>query len=186
MNNCGTKKLETKRLILRKFAFEDTEQVFLNWASDGKATEYFAFGPDKSVEETKVNIEGWINEYDKENKYIWCIQEKNSNQLIGTITADMPYKELQTCEVAYIIGSKWWNKGYATEALIEVIRYLLIEEGVYLVEAKHNSDNVASGKVLLKAGMRKETELRGRRINKMTGRRGNLAVYSIIRIEIND
>ena len=57
---------------------------------------------------------------------------------------------------------------------------------MYLIEAKHNSENVASGKVLLKAGMTKEATLRDRRINKVTGKRGNLVVYSIIKTEVNN
>lgn len=36
MNHQGTKKLETKRLILRKFTMEDAERMYNNWASEGK------------------------------------------------------------------------------------------------------------------------------------------------------
>jgi len=186
MNNYGTKKLETNRLILRKFMIEDVEQVYLNWASDENVTKYFGFEPDISIDETKKKIEYWIKEYEKDNTYIWAIQEKKSNELIGNITAEVAYKILETCEIGYSIGSKWWNSGYTTEALIEVIRYLLNEEDMYLIESKHNSENVASGKVLLKAGMKKEATLRNRRINKVTGNRENLIVYSIIKTEINN
>jgi len=186
MNNYGTKKLETDRLVLRKFVIEDSDQMYSNFASDENVTTYFAFEPDKSIDDTKEKITYWVKAYEKDNTYIWAIQDKKSNELIGNITAEIPYKTLQTCEVGYSIGSKWWNRGYTTEALIAVIRYLLLEEDMYLIEAKHNSENVASGKVLLKAGMTKEATLRDRRINKVTGKRGNLVVYSIIKTEVNN
>jgi ribosomal-protein-alanine N-acetyltransferase len=186
MNNYGTKILETKRLILRRFVLEDTEQMYKNWASDENVTKYFGFEPDKSITVTKTKIECYLKEYEKDNTYIWAIQEKSNNELIGSINADVPYKFLQICEVAYSIGAKWWNNGYTTEALIEVIRYLLIDEDMHLIEAKHNIKNIASGKVLLKAGMTKDATLRERRINKVTGERDDLVVYSIIKAEINN
>lgn len=185
LNNYGTKKLETNRLILRKFVQEDAEQSYLNWASDENVTKYFGFEPDKTMEETKEKIACWIKAYENDNTYIWAIQEKKSNEIIGNISVDMPYKILEICEAAYCLGSKWWNKGYVTEALTEVIRYLLNEEEMYLVEAKHNSENEASGRVLAKAGMKKEAVLRDRRINKVTGKRQDLVVYSIIKEEIH-
>ena len=40
MNHKGTVTLETKRLILRKFAENDAEAVFRNWASDDEVTKY--------------------------------------------------------------------------------------------------------------------------------------------------
>ena len=38
MNNLGTKRIETERLILRKFDISDVPEVFHGWASDEKVT----------------------------------------------------------------------------------------------------------------------------------------------------
>lgn len=38
MNHCGTKRLETERLILRRFVIGDAEAMYRNWASDGEVT----------------------------------------------------------------------------------------------------------------------------------------------------
>lgn len=40
MRNLGTKRLETDRLILRRFVKEDSECVYKNWASDDEVTKY--------------------------------------------------------------------------------------------------------------------------------------------------
>lgn len=175
----GTKTLVTKQLILRKFTLEDSPSFFHNVMSDEKVFDYFAFGPHKTEVETKQEVKGYIAEYKNGNAYLWAIVEKASNIVIGKIAIDDSYlRLLQTCEVGYMIGSKWWGKGYATEALTAVINYLF-EEDVYLIEAKHSSQNAASGRVLAKAGMKEEAVLLDRRIDKKTGIRYDLVIYSI-------
>jgi ribosomal-protein-alanine N-acetyltransferase len=82
-----------------------------------------------------------------------------------------------------MLGSKWWNKGYATEALKAVIDYLFISEDFYLIEAKYNSNNAASGKLLEKVGMLQDGVLRDRRLDKETGRRNDLVICSIRKAE---
>lgn len=34
MNKAGTQRIETDRLILRRFRLEDAEDMYANWASD--------------------------------------------------------------------------------------------------------------------------------------------------------
>ena len=34
MNHCGTKPLETERLLLRRYVREDAAAIYKNWASD--------------------------------------------------------------------------------------------------------------------------------------------------------
>lgn len=186
MNNYGTRQLETKRLVLRKFSMEDVTDVYENWGSDENVARWFAFNAQNNMEETKAIVLQWLEAYKNNHTYIWAVEEKENNKVIGTINADMAYEVLETCELAYSLGSKWWGKGYMTEAVREVLRYLLFEEEVYLIEAKHNSDNIGSGKVLSKAGMKKEAVLRDRRIDKLTGKRSDLIIYSIKRTELDN
>lgn len=40
MKHKGTIKIETDRLILRKFVASDTEAAFQNWMSDNRVTEF--------------------------------------------------------------------------------------------------------------------------------------------------
>ena len=53
-----------------------------------------------------------------------------------------------------------------------------------MVEAKHQSLNPASGKVMEKAGMKKDAVLRQRRINKITKQINDLVVYSITKEDL--
>ena len=58
MKHLGTKTIETKRLILRKFTLNDAEVMYQNWASEPEVTKYLTWQPHESVEVTKDVIKG--------------------------------------------------------------------------------------------------------------------------------
>jgi ribosomal-protein-alanine N-acetyltransferase len=183
MKNNGTMLLETDRLILRRFVAEDIEQSFINWASDYNSSRYFANYPHEKKSETENVINNWIQSYENKSNYIWAIEVKETGDLIGNIRVDVSFASLEMCEIAYMLGSLWWNKGYASEALKKVLNYLYCHEGFYLVEAKYNITNTASGKLLRKMGMRQDGVLRDRRIDKESGERNNLVICSLLKSE---
>ena len=43
MNHCGTQRLETKRLVLRRLTESDAEAMFGNWASDPEVTRFLTW-----------------------------------------------------------------------------------------------------------------------------------------------
>lgn len=88
------------------------------------------------------------------------------------------------CELGYVFWSKFWGKGYATETLKIVIEYLIKECNFHLVEAKHHASNPASGRVMEKAGMKKDGILRERRKNKLIDGYDDLVIYSITKKEV--
>lgn len=55
---------------------------------------------------------------------------------------------------------------------------------IHLIEAKHHASNPASGRVMEKAGMKKDGILRERRINKIKEGYDDLIVYSIIKSDL--
>ena len=180
MKNLGTKTLETDRLILRKFTSSDARGMFHGWASDEKTTRYLSWSPHRNIEETQSLINNWIMRYD-DNCYNWVIELKSSHELIGNISAISVNIRHHNCEIGYCYGSKYWNQGYATEALKAVIHFMLYDCEMHLVEARHQSLNPASGKVMEKAGMTKDAVLRGRRYNAETNSYCDLVFYSATR-----
>ena len=61
---------------------------------------------------------------------------------------------------------EYWNQGYMTEALAEVIRYSFTQLPVHRLEAMHETTNPASGRVMEKCCMIQEGMMRGRVWNK--------------------
>ncbi len=174
--------IETERLLLRKFKMEDTEHCFTNFGKDDSLGKYFPMYPVEDQMAMKEMIQGYVYAYEN-NAYIWLIQVKGTEELIGNISVSIPYKELEIGEIAYLIGSKWWNKGYAYESVRAVIWHMLQKENLYMIEAKYNETNIASGNLLRKLGFKEDGRLRGRRIDRDGGKRNSLVVCSILRNE---
>ena len=176
--------LYTDRLILRKYKLSDSKGMYENWATDPLTNRYLSWDLHPSEEFTREVISEWIKDYDKDDTYNWIVELKDTNEVIGGISVVRLNKAYSVAEVGYCYGSKYWGKGYATEALRRVIEYLLLDAGIYLVEAKHISGNPASGKVMMKAGMKFDTVLRDRAFNKATNERNDYLVYSIKKNEL--
>jgi [ribosomal protein S5]-alanine N-acetyltransferase len=59
-------------------------------------------------------------------------------------------------ELGYWLGVPYWGQGYATEAAREILRYGFEDLGLHRIFASHFKHNPASGRILLKLGMRHE------------------------------
>ena len=182
MNILKDIRVETERLILRKFEIGDTKQCFNNWGKDNALGKYFPMYPVKNQLTMKKMIQGYINAYEND-AYIWLVQIKENGESIGNISVDIPYSQLQVGEIAYLIGSIWWKKGYAYEATSAVIQYMFESENLYMIEAKYNETNAASEKLLHKLGLKEDGRLRGRRLDSDSGKRNSLVICSILKNE---
>ncbi len=182
MNQLGTKRLETERLILRKLEVSDIEPLYYNYGSDPQTASYVMWDKHKNIDETREYVESCINAYN-DNKYLWVVELKELKEPIGMIELLHIHSKYQTAEVAYAYGSKWWRNGYATEALKKVLHYGFCEVGLAVIEARHFPSNPASGKVMEKAGMKYEGRLRKRMINPTTKEIEDLLVYLMLKEE---
>lgn len=53
INHVGTKTLETKRLILRRYELSDAEDMFNNFANNENVSRFLSWYPHENVETTK-------------------------------------------------------------------------------------------------------------------------------------
>lgn len=160
MNYKGTAKLETERLILRKFEITDAKDVFENYASSDEVTRYTTWETHSNTGVTTEYLQNLIESYKDGKTFNWAIELKSNHKVIGQIGASNLDENASKIRVGYCIGEKWWNCGIVTEALLEVIKFLFEEVGVNRIEAYHNAQNIASGKVMKKCGMQLEGVLR--------------------------
>jgi ribosomal-protein-alanine N-acetyltransferase len=159
MNHQGSKRLETPRLILRRFESTDADAIFNNWASDPVVTKYLRWPAHQSIDVTKYVLAQWVNNTDKEF-YQWAIVPKNVGVPIGTIGSVGLRNDISSINVGYCIGKAWWHQGYISEALLEVIRFFFEKVGANRVESQHDPRNENSGKVMSKCGIKYEGTLR--------------------------
>jgi len=179
MNHIGTKTIETERLILRKWRIDDAEDVF-SYCGDRTIVPI----PHKSVDQTKNELEKWIKDYQKIDTYEWGIELKTIKKIIGVIFVVKKDDKNEVCRIAYTLSKKYWNNGYATEALYHVLRYLLNDVGYNRVEGGHFVDNPASGRVQEKAGMKYEGTKRQDSINWKTGKFIDSKLYGILKDDL--
>ena len=177
MKHAGTQTIETERLTLRRFELSDAETMFRNWANDDEVTRFMRWPTHKDVEVSQNVMQQFVDSYKDDSSYHWGICLKDG-EMIGSIGAFVNESDYNA-NVGYCIGRKWWSKGYTSEALKALINYMFTNTDIERLEAYHATENAASGKVMLNAGMAHEGFAR----HKFKSREGfhDSDMYGIIR-----
>lgn len=176
----GTQNLETPQAILRRITLDDAEDMFRNWASDPEVTRYLTWHPHQDISVSKEIISSWLEELKSDSCYKWCIQSKESGQVIGSIDIVHLDEHLECATMGYCLSRAYWGKGIMTESLIAVEDFLFAKVGLNRVEACHHVDNPASGRVMQKSGMKFEG-IKRHGIKDNQGRFCDIAVYAILK-----
>ena len=183
MKHKGTIRIETDRLVLRRFKTEDIHAAFRNWTSDKNVTEYLRWPTHTSIDITERVLNDWIAGYEKTSFYQWAIVLKELGQPIGSISVVNLDNRVDLAEIGYCIGKVWWGCGIMPEAVKTVMAFLFEEVGMQRLEVGHDPENSASGAVIRKCGFRYEGTLR-RRIRSNRGIT-DVAWYSMLKEEYN-
>ncbi len=161
MKHSGTIRLETKRLVLRRFELSDAEDVYHNWASDAEVTRFLTWPTHESIETTKGYMQFNVDNYEKDiTFYSWGIELKEIGRVIGGISVVNINEKAESVHIGYCIGKNYWNKGIMSEAFLAVIPYLFEVVEVNRIDARHDPRNPYSGKVMEKCGLVYEGTLR--------------------------
>ena len=182
MQHKGTQILEKNRLILRLFHSEDAESCLNNWAADPNVFRWISMEV-QSQKEIEEWLSGAEEVYKSLETYYWAIVEKVSGKVIGEIYADDFSNRNNRCEVSWKIGSRFWSRGYMTEAAQAVLQFLLKEVGVHRIQAKCCMKNIASERVMQKLGMQKEGILKDYFLGK-DGHYEDVVMYSLLNAEL--
>ena len=180
MNLIGTKPLETERLLLRRYTMDDAEAMFTNWCSDDEVTRHLTWPTHPDVEVTRTVLSTWVEGYADDGRFQWGIEK--DGELIGDIAVVAASTQHEFAEIGYCVGRAWWGQGIMSEALGAVMRFLFEEVGVHRIVLRHDTLNPASGKVMLKNGLRPEGTQRGH-FKRNDGTYADLAFYGILRDE---
>jgi len=143
--------LETKRLRMRFANESDTHAIFLNINNDKEVLKYYL---DKYLEkEEDMTLSKVINYCLDNQRYYFAIELKATNEVIGVIhECSTPSETFNSSEIGYAIGRKYWNQGYITEALKEMINFIF-STGAHKVIVSHLVGNEASKRVIEKCGL---------------------------------
>ena len=179
MNLIGTKDLDTERLILRRLTVKDAKEAYDHSCSNPNVSRYTLWDTHMNPYVTEKLYSIWEKEYEFNDTFRWIVELKSTHELIGTIdVASKNFIKYGSVELGYCYGEEYWHKGYATEALKRVIRFLFDEVDFEILYAEFMENNPNSGKVMKKAGMIYEGVLKGRVIDH-DGIRNDIHSYSI-------
>lgn len=170
--------IETARLRLRPLTMRDDRDMF-RYASDPEVSRHVLWEAHASPRETRSVLRAAIRQYRAGDPSSFAIERLSDHRMIGTIGFMWINCEHRSAEVGYSLSRDCWNQGYATEALRAVLRFGFNTLRLNSIEAQHELDNPASGRVMEKCGMRCEGTLRQRVFNK--GRFSDVRLYAILR-----
>ncbi len=162
--------METERLLIDPIRESDKADYFHNISHDKRVLETFICRYAETME--AFDFSSYPARRD-----LFAIRLKETGRLIGIIL--FSDEKEGSCEIGYGIGSDYWGKGYATEAVRCFLKYLFREKGFRNVYASFFTGNDASRRVMEKCGMTfqhfSEKEL------EYLGKARDLTYYSITR-----
>ncbi len=175
--------IKTNNLLLRKLTLADADDVYA-YARIPQVTKYVIWEPHQSKTESENFIQLLHELFEKKEQLIWGIEFEPDKKIVGTIGFNSLSYQHSCAEIGYAISDKYWNKGIATEALKAILKYGFDELELNRQEAHCKEENIASEKVMLRAGMSYEGTLREKIF--MKGEFWTMKMFSILRKEYYD
>ena len=145
---------ETERLIVREYQKKDIADLF-EMASDKDVTKFLHFKPYTDKKEAKKRI-SWLNKHYKHSPYIssFAVELKENGKVVGDIAiSNYRAKAGGIVEIGYMFNKDYQGKGLCTESVKGVFKFIKEKGFAKRIHATHDTENVASGKVMQKAGM---------------------------------
>jgi RimJ/RimL family protein N-acetyltransferase len=145
-------RLETERLILRPFEPGDEEDIHAVY-SDPSTFEYLGSEPKESIEDTREVLARVEQRLRERGLALGAAVERASGRVIGDCGLQH-LEDGEQVEVGYRMGREYRGRGYTTEAARAWLTYGLDTLGLDRIVAVVRPENVASTRVMEKAGMR--------------------------------
>jgi RimJ/RimL family protein N-acetyltransferase len=149
--------IETNRLILRPLEDRDIA-AFSAYRSDPEIARYQGWGAPYSMEQAEEFIEqqksvtpGEIGQWLQLG-----METKDSGVLIGDVAFVILKDSHNQAEIGMTLSRPFHGKGYGTEAVRELARYLFDELAVHRIIANCDPDNTPAHHLLERVGFRRE------------------------------
>ena len=150
--------LRTERLTLRRFTESDVDNL-LDLDSDPAVMRYLNGGiaTPRAVIEQRI-LPGFLRSYARRAGYgVWAAEERDSGAFVGWFGFQpRGADDADTSgdiELGYRLRRVFWGLGYATEGARALIRKGFTELGARCVLSTTYSENLASRRVMEKAGL---------------------------------
>lgn len=179
----------TERLIIRKWQNSDAADHF-EYCSNPLVTKFLRFPTYEAIEDSYAWFKDMEKKYaayeggDRSHDIDFAIELISEHKVIGSIGLAGYQKQAGgIVEVGYILNPKYHGKGFMTEALAGIFKHIKQNNLAMRIQAKHDTENTASGRVMQRAGMVFEG-IHRKSDDSNIGKRRDSAYYSILAEEI--
>lgn len=146
---------ETERCIVNPICCDDKRDL-ISMCGDINVWEYLGGANTAVAQRRKIENHEKLPPEQLENQ--WIIRNKADNTFMGYLSLNT-HHDGDDIELSYMLLSKYWGSGYASEVAGEFIRYAFNERKLNRLVAETQSANIASCKLLEKLGFHKLKEL---------------------------
>ncbi|MDG3142372.1 GNAT family N-acetyltransferase [Streptococcus suis] len=131
--------VETERLLLRPFAFDDLED-FAEIVLNPKVMTFIHPGYQTHEEAATLLVTAFMSEPLGK----WAIVDKASGKVIGAIRLENYNEHRRSAEIGYFLAEADWQQGFMTESL-KTLTFLCFQEfGMTSLQVIVHEENVAS------------------------------------------
>jgi len=143
---------QTPRFVIRDFKPEE-EEVYLSIFDDEQVTLHL---PKRTHHENRQIFINALKDYaDGKTLGRWGLFNNGDNDFIGLCLLRKYLDDDGQVELGYVLNQKFWGKGIAGEMAQIMIAYALTHTGAREIVAVTTLQNIASQKVLEKAGLKR-------------------------------
>lgn len=146
---------QTARLVLRPINPADAGPIFDNYAQDPEVTRFLTWRPQKSVADVEAYIARCI---ENPSSRTYVLLERHDQKLRGAF--DLRRSGPCRLGYGYVLARRWWGQGMMSEVLAEMVRWSLSQKDIWRIGDVCDVENVASARVMEKAGLTREGLLR--------------------------
>ncbi|MGL5858149.1 MAG: GNAT family N-acetyltransferase [Angustibacter sp.] len=150
--------LRTERLVLRDFDPSDEEAVHA-FAGDPAVTRFTGWGPNTPAD-SRTFVRDCAAQAADPHRMVFNLAAVAGGVLVGSVAVWVENATHRRGEIGFVFHPSVWNRGYATEAAQELIRFGFVELGLHRIAATCHPENAGSVRALTKAGLRQEGRLR--------------------------
>ncbi|MFO1506769.1 MAG: GNAT family protein [Lysobacterales bacterium] len=166
------------RVRLRALGAGDVDALFA-LHSDPEVMRYWSYPPWRERAEAEAHVVRIARERESTETYPWATTLHGDDTLIGTVTLFGIHREHLRAVLGYALARRHQGRGLASEAVGLAIAFAFGPLGLERIEADIDPDNVASCRLVERAGFLREGYLRERW--RVGGGVQDTALYGLLR-----
>lgn len=143
--------LHSRRLLLTPLGPEDADELFP--LLDDTGLHSFTGGSPLSLEDLRARYAALTSRHSPDGRELWLnwtVRRVEDEAAVGQMEATLAGP---SAWVAWVIGSRWQSRGYASEAAITIVEWLFEQAEVEVVTAHIYPGHAASERVAINAGL---------------------------------